>query len=63
MTGNILGDDNFTVNKYSGATDLTKVITQSDTNGNLTFDILLINSTGYAARVTQEILTSVTTLS
>ena len=59
MAGNILGDDNFTINKYSGATGLTKVITQSDTNGNLIFDILLINSTGYAARVTQENLTSV----
>ena len=59
VTGNILGDDSFTINKYSGATGLTKVITQSDTNGNLTFDILLINSTGYAARVTQENLTSV----
>ena len=62
VAGNILGDDNFTENILSGSsTDqsggtviLTKTITQSDTNGNLTFDIFVSNSSGYAARVTQE---------
>ena len=57
-TGIILGDDNFTTNKYFGATDLNKIITQSDTNGNLTFDIFVINSSGYAARITQNDLSS-----
>ena len=42
-TGIILGGDNFTANKYFGATDLKKVITQNDTNGNLTFDIFVVN--------------------
>ena len=37
---------------------LTKNITQSDTNGNLTFDILVATSTGYAARITQNNLTT-----
>ena len=55
--GNILGDENFTVSKYSGTTDLTKTINQSDANGNLTFDILVTNSSGYAASVTQSNLT------
>ena len=58
VTGNILGDDNFTVNKYSGATDLKKIITQNDINGNLTFNIFMVNSSEYAATVTQEDLTS-----
>ena len=58
VTGNILGDDNFTVNKYSGATDLKKIITQNDINGNLTFNIFMVNSSNNAARVTQEDLTS-----
>ena len=57
-TGIILGGDNFTANKYFGATDLKKVITQNDTNGNLTFDIFVVNSSDYAARITQEDLTS-----
>ena len=48
------GDENFTPEKYNGATYLKKIITQSDTNGNLTFDIFVINSSEYAARVTQE---------
>ena len=56
--GNILENKNFTVDKYYGATDLTKTITQNDTNGNLTFDILVTNSSGYAARVTQEDLSN-----
>ena len=55
--GNILGDENFTVSKYSGTTDLTKTINQSDANGNLTFDILVTNSSGYAASVTRSNLT------
>ena len=58
VTGNILGDDNFTVDKYSGATDLKKIITQNDINGNLTFNIFMVNSSNNAARVTQEDLTS-----
>ena len=37
---------------------LEKIITQSDTNGNLTFDILVATSTGYAVRVTQNNLTT-----
>ena len=57
-TGIILGDDNFTVGTFFGATDLKKVITQSDTNGNLTFDILVTNSSGYAASITQNDLSS-----
>ena len=57
-TGNILENKNFMVDKYYGATDLTKTITQNDTNGNLTFDILVTNSSGYAARVTQEDLSN-----
>ena len=57
-TGTILGDDNFTVGTFFGATDLKKVITQSDTNGNLTFDILVTNSSGYAASITQNDLAS-----
>ena len=56
-TGTILGDDNFTVGTFFGATDLKKVITQSDTNGDLTFDIFVINSSEYASRVTQNDLT------
>ena len=57
-TGTILGDDNFAVGTFFGATDLKKVITQSDTNGNLTFDILVTNSSGYAASITQNDLSS-----
>ena len=56
--GTILGDDNFTVSQSRGDTIIRKIITQSDTNGNLTFDILMTNSTGYAARVTQENITN-----
>ena len=61
-TGTILGDDDYEKNILSGSSAgssggtviLTKTITQSDTNGNLTFDIFVTNSSGYAARVTQE---------
>ena len=35
VTGNILGDDNFTQNSSNGTIILSKTITQSDTNGNL----------------------------
>ena len=54
MTGTILGDDNFTQNSSSGTIYLTKTIMQNDTNGNLTFNIRVTNSSEYAARVTQE---------
>ena len=37
---------------------IRKIITQNDTNGNLTFDIFASNSSGYAARITQNDLTS-----
>ena len=60
VQGDILGDGNFASDpRSSGTTFITKTITQSDSNGNLTFDILLINSTGYAARLTQENLTGI----
>ena len=39
--------------------NILKIVTQSDTNGNLTFDILATNSTGYAARLTQDNLTGI----
>ena len=58
ITGSILGDENFTNHTSNGITILSKIITQSDTNGNLTFDIFIINSSEYAARVTQNDLTS-----
>ena len=54
ITGSILGDENFTNHTSNGITTLSKIITQSDTNGNLTFDIFIINSTDYASRITQE---------
>ena len=54
ITGAILGDASFTKQNSSGTITLSKTITQSDTNGNLTFDIFVTNSTGSAARVTQE---------
>ena len=54
VTGTILGDASFTKQNSSGTITLSKTITQSDTNGNLTFDIFVTNSTGSAARVTQE---------
>ena len=57
VTGNILGDENFAQNSSNGTIILSKTITQSDTNGNLTFDIFVTNSSEYAIRVTQENLT------
>ena len=38
----------------NGTITLSKIITQSDTNGNLTFDIVVTNSSKYAASVTQD---------
>ena len=43
-TVKILGDKNFTQNSSGGTIYLTKTITQNDTNGNLTFDIFVTNS-------------------
>ena len=54
ITGTILGDASFTNHTSGGTIILSKTITQSDTNGNLAFDIFVTNSTGFAARVTQE---------
>ena len=54
MTGIILGSDNFTQNSSGGTIYLTKNIMQNDTNGNLTFNIRVTNSSEYAARVTHE---------
>ena len=52
-TGDILDDNNFAKNPSGNTIIFSKIIAQSDPNGNLTFDILVTNSTGYAARVTQ----------
>ena len=58
----IIGAESFEKEIFSNAGGntvfLTKNITQSDTNGNLTFDILVATSTGYAARITQNNLTT-----
>ena len=56
-TGYILGDDSFTKHTSGGTITLSKIITQSDANGNLLFGIFVINSTDYAARITQDDLT------
>ena len=58
VTGDILGDDNLAVSQSRGNVIIRKIITQNDTNGNLTFDIFASNSSGYAARITQNDLTS-----
>ena len=58
VTGNILGADDFAQSSSSGTIIFSKTINQSDTNGNLTFDIFVTNSSGYAASITQENLTS-----
>ena len=58
VTGDILGDENFTFSERRGVITLSKIINQNDTNGNLTFDIFVSNSSGYAARITQDNLTS-----
>ena len=59
---NIIGAESFEKEIFSNAGGntvfLAKNITQSDTNGNLTFDIFVETSSGYAARVTQNDLTS-----
>ena len=57
VTGNILGDDNFTQNSSNGTIIFSKTITQNDTNGNPTFDIFMTNSSEHAIRVTHENLT------
>ena len=57
ITGAILGDASFTQQNSGGTVTLSKIITQSDTNDNLTFSIFVINSTDYASTVTQEDLT------
>ena len=54
VTGDILGDENFTFSERRGVITLSKIINQNDTNGNLTFDIFVSNSSGYAARITQD---------
>ena len=58
VTGDILGDENFTFSERRGVITLSKIINQNDTNGNLTFDIFVSNSSGYAARITQDNLAS-----
>ena len=57
-TGNILGNTNFAQNPSGNTITLSKIITQSDANGDLTFDIVVTNSSKYAASVTQDNLTS-----
>ena len=58
VTGDILGDENFTFTDRRHTITITKIINQNDINGNLTFDIFVSNSSGYAARITQDDLTS-----
>ena len=58
VTGNILGADDFAQSSSSGTIIFSKTINQSDTNGNLTFDIFVTNSSGYAASITQNDLAS-----
>ena len=52
--GPILGNESFANHTSGGTIILSKTITQSDTNGNLTFDIFVTNSSGYADKVTHE---------
>ena len=54
VTGDVLGDENFTFTDRRHTITITKIINQNDTNGNLTFDIFVSNSSGYAARITQD---------
>ena len=56
-TGTIFGDVDFTLATSSSTITLTKTVNQGDTNGISAFDILVTNSSGYAARVTSENLT------
>ena len=56
--GDILDDTDFAKNPSGNTIIFSKIIAQSDPNGNLTFDILVTNSSEYAARVTQNDLTS-----
>ena len=53
ITGAILGDASFTQQNSGGTVTLSKIITQSDANGDLTFDIAVTNSSGYASDITQ----------
>ena len=48
VTGVVLGDDNLAVSQSRGDVIIRKTINQNDTNGNLTFDIFVSNSSGYA---------------
>ena len=57
-TGTILGDNILAQNSPTGTITFSKTITQNDTNGNPTFDIFVTNSSGYAASITQNNLTS-----
>ena len=62
ITGDILGGGNYMKSISSSLSTstltLTKTITQSDVNGNLTFNIFATNSSNYAARATHEDLTT-----
>ena len=58
ITGAESFDEEIYSNPQGNTVFLEKIITQSDTNGNLTFDILVATSLGYAARVTQNNLTT-----
>ena len=42
VTGDILGDENFTFSERRGIITISKTINQNDTNGNLTFDIFVL---------------------
>ena len=57
-TGTILGDASFTKQNSSGTATLSKIITQSDANGDFTFNITVTNSSEYSSSVTQNHLTS-----
>ena len=41
VTGDVLGDENFTFTDRRHTITITKIINQNDTNGNLTFDIFV----------------------
>ena len=58
ITGTILGDASFTKQNSSGTATLSKIITQSDANGDFTFNITVTNSSEYSSSVTQNHLTS-----
>ena len=58
ITGAESFEDTIFSNSGGNTVFLEKIITQSDINGNLTFDIFVSTSTGYAVRVTQNNLTT-----